>query len=656
MEMTNNDMEISMAMISDQCQTFATNISGNTTLDEEKNISNNIITSSTTIAISGSSSSCCNLSQTGSNDNADDEPSHSRKTNQKTKQMLLEDYLKILQATDSIMEPNIEATIKGFLRNGGHPEVVITSLTDSYRGLAKYCELLGDWLADLEGDRKIVHECFEKSLSSLLEKRFVSAIVDKNFEAAHDVDKWLPELLNHSTWRNLIYTLIEQNPRSKFLMKAIRMISDAGFQHEITNVHPAAQQIEVYSRMVLTAIDGFFLKHKKGPLTEDYEKSFAELTRVVCYSEHTYLFTQVLLHEIIKEEKNEAAAACTHLAQILRREAHKRKYQDTYDIHIALDGGYSDCDNDVKRTIYTMLSKKCLNQADIIRLYERYSSSEPPTVEFIQDPFFIDMLIDALFAYEGSKVQSNHRSKYTFLLSYASCSTSHDRNSEGENDEVKETQCIMEQILDSIRSEREFLKDIRLLLNGIAFSSIASGLLHYLKGFLLSDEILSELEVVHFVLLDEMATEHSGLHIRLFEVLCELYDRQSKLLQPAEMIIEKQRSVIDRFVHLLSVGFALPVVEKINKMFQEGQIDVSLARYFAVDVLDIIEPPYSEQFVETFLPIVLNREIFDKLTMKKISAAQQFIQYVTTETMEGNKEEVVMECESTASEVLSPST
>lgn len=61
-------------------------------------------------------------------------------------------------------------------------------------------------------------------------------------------------------------------------------------------------------------------------------------------------------------------------------------------------------------------------------------------------------------------------------------------------------------------------------------------------------------------------------------MLCELYDRQSKLLQPAETIIAKQRSIIDRFVHLLSVGFALPVIEKINKMFQEGQIDVSLVR------------------------------------------------------------------------------
>ncbi|VDM93514.1 unnamed protein product, partial [Onchocerca ochengi] len=406
--------------------------------------------------------------------------------------MLLEDYLKTLQATDSILEPNIEETIKGFLRNGGHPEVIITSLADNFRGLAKYCELLGDWLADLEGDRKIVHECFEKTLSSLFEKRFVAAVVDQNFEAADDVDKWLPELLEHSIWRNLIYTLIEQNPRSKFLMKAIRIISDAGFQHEITNVRPAAQQIEICSRMVLTAIDSFFLKRKKGPLTEDYEKAFAELTRV---------------------EKNEVAAACTHLAQILRREAHKRNYQDTYDIHIALDGGSDDCSSNVKRTIYTMLSKKCLNQADIIRLYEHYSSSEPPAVEFIQDPFFIDMLIDALFAYGGSKVQSNHRSKYIFLLSYASCNTSHGANGEEENEELKKIQCIMEQILDNIRSEREFLKDIRLLLNGIAFSSIASGLLHYLQGFLLSDKILSELEVIHFVLLDEMANEHSGLHI-----------------------------------------------------------------------------------------------------------------------------------------------
>lgn len=53
--------------------------------------------------------------------------------------------------------------------------------------------------------------------------------------------------------------------------------------------------------MVLNAIDNFFMKYKKGPLTEDYDKAFAELTRIVCYSEHTYFLTQVLLREIIKK-------------------------------------------------------------------------------------------------------------------------------------------------------------------------------------------------------------------------------------------------------------------------------------------------------------------------------------------------------------------
>lgn len=51
---------------------------------------------------------------------------------------------------------------------------------------------------------------------------------------------------------------------------------------------------------------------------------------------------------------------------MLRREAQKCNYQDTHDIHLSMNGD----DNDVKQSIYMMLSKKCLNQADIICLYE----------------------------------------------------------------------------------------------------------------------------------------------------------------------------------------------------------------------------------------------------------------------------------------------
>ncbi|CAG9532226.1 unnamed protein product [Cercopithifilaria johnstoni] len=646
MEIDDDDTQSSISSTGDRNQTIPSKIIEKIVAEGSgKKTSTITSTITSTTAIMGSASnSSYNLSRADSSD--DDYDYYSGR---KTKDLLLEDYRKTLQAPDSIMEPNIDATIKEFLRVGGQPEVIITSLSNSYRGVAQYCELVGNWLSDLEGDRQIVYECFEKSLCSLIEKRFVAEVVDKNFEAADDVDKWLPELLQHRIWRNLIYTLIEQNSRSKFLMKSIQIISESGFQHEITSVYPAAQQLEIYYRMVLTAIDDFFIKQKKGPMTEDYEKAFAELARVVCYSEHTYLFAQVLLHEIIKEEKNETAAACTCLSLMLRREAHKHNYQDTHDIHLSIDGS----DNEVKQSVYTMLSKKCLNQADIIRLYERYSSLKPPSIEFIQDSFFVDMLIDTLFAYKGNRIQSNHRSKYISLLCYASCHTSDDANNNRENEEIKKTKEIMEKILDNIRSERESLKDITLLLSGIEFPSIASGLLYYLQGFLLSDKILCELEVIHFVLLDEIATKHCGLHIRLFKMLCELYDRQSKFLQPAEVIIAKQRSIIDRFVHLLSVGFALPVIEKINKMFQEGQIDVSVVRYFAVEVLDIIETPYSEEFIETFLPIVLNQEIFDKITIIKVPSASRFIQDATSKTLDDNKGNMERGTTPVKSEVLS---
>lgn len=73
-----------------------------------------------------------------------------------------------------------------------------------------------------------------------------------------------------------------------------------------------------------------------------------------------------------------------------------------------------------------------------------------------------------------------------------------------------------------------------------------------------------------------------------------------------------------------------------------------LYRYFAVEVLDIIEPPYSEEFTETFLPILLHEEIFDKKAMEKAPAVNQFIQDATFKTVEGGSDENIMECETTA--------
>lgn len=61
-------------------------------------------------------------------------------------------------------------------------------------------------------------------------------------------------MIDHHTWRSLIYRLAEEYPDCLMLNFTIKLISDAGFQSEITSISTAAQQIEVYSRVLKTAI------------------------------------------------------------------------------------------------------------------------------------------------------------------------------------------------------------------------------------------------------------------------------------------------------------------------------------------------------------------------------------------------------------------
>ena len=82
----------------------------------------------------------------------------------------------------------------------------------------------------------------------------------------------------------------------------------------------------------------------------------------------------------------------------------------------------------------SMLTKKALNPADISKLFALYNASatssktasalstgadNPPPVELIRNPQFLELLVDALFV-PGSRINPDHKPKYIFLLAYAS--------------------------------------------------------------------------------------------------------------------------------------------------------------------------------------------------------------------------------------------
>lgn len=73
--------------------------------------------------------------------------------------------------------------------------------------------------------------------------------------------------------------------------------------------------------------------------------------------------------------------------------------------------------------------------------------------------------------------------------------------------------------------------------------------------------------------------------------------------------LELKKTLLDRMVHLLSRGYVLPVVSYIRKCLEKLDTDISLIRYFVTEVLDVIAPPYTSDFVQLFLPILENDSI-----------------------------------------------
>ncbi|KAL6732410.1 hypothetical protein Aduo_003172 [Ancylostoma duodenale] len=469
----------------------------------------------------------------------------------------------------------------------------------------------------------------ENTLATLIAKHFSPDIADTIFEDG-GVIEWLPELINHRRWRTLLYELMDQYPNCLMLNFAVKLISDAGFQTEISTVSSAAQQLDIFSRVLLTSIDTVLVEHRKGCLTAAYEKAFGELARVVCQAEHTYVYTIALLKAVGSSQGGRILAACEQMADSLRAEMEGREHETTA-LRTALAQTADDqVASHFTQALLNMVSRGELNPADVTIIYDQYILPLPPPISIIRDPLFIELLLDSLFHYQGPKTIPEHRFKYIFLLACAA-SVSETRSSNGRRTQSRLELDNCRQCLDDAVSLLEgmddLLAELNELLHAIKMPVVAAGVLYYVQTLLLSEEKTGDPPGAALCLLDHISTLHPNLHAKAFDICCQLYEKIAGENEAAEVIMERQRLVVDRLVHLLSVGGAIPVLEKVWEMFRDGQIDASLVRYFAMEVLEIIAPPFSDDLIALFLPLVSDEEIFDKAAQERFPAAGEFIQH-----------------------------
>ncbi|XP_041059663.1 negative elongation factor C/D isoform X1 [Carcharodon carcharias] len=535
-----------------------------------------------------------------------------------------QECLQKFSSRDYIMEPPIFNTLKRYFQAGGSPEHVIQMLSENYTAVAQTVNLLAEWLIQTGVEPSHVQETVENHLKNLLIKHFDPRKADSIFTEEGETPAWLEQMIAHVTWRDLFYKLAEAHPDCLMLNFTVKLISDAGYQGEITSVSTACQQLEVFSRVLRTSlatlVDGG---------EEHLEKNLPEFAKMVCHGEHTYLYAQSIMSVLAQEEQG--GAAVRRIAQEVQRYAHEKGH-DASQITLAL--GTAASYPRACQALGAMLSKGALNPADITVLYKMFTSMDPPPVELIRVPAFLDLFMQSLFK-PGSKINPEHKHKYIYILAYAASVVESWKKNKRFNinkDELKSTSKAIETVHNLCCNENkgasELVAELGTLYQCIRFPVVAMGVLKWVD-WTVSEPSYFQLQTdhtpVHLALLDEISTCHQLLHPQVLQLLVKLFETEHSQLDVMEQL-ELKKTLLDRMVHLLSRGYVLPVVSYIRKCLEKLDTDISLIRYFVTEVLDVIAPPYTSDFVHLFLPILENDSIVGTIkTEGECDAVAEFI-------------------------------
>ncbi|XP_065135718.1 negative elongation factor C/D [Paramisgurnus dabryanus] len=518
-----------------------------------------------------------------------------------------QECLQKFSSRDYIMEPTVFNTLKTYFQAGGSPEHVIQLLSENYSAVAQTVNLLAEWLIQMGVEPAQVQERVENHLKSLLIKHFDPQKADSIFTVEGETPAWLEQMIAHTTWRDLFYKLAEAHPDCLMLNFTVKLISDAGYQGEITSVSTACQQLEVFSRVLRTSLATLLDGGE-----QNLEKNLPEFAKMVCHGEHTYLFAQSMMSILAQEEQG--GSAMRRIGQEVQKYAHERGH-DASQITLAL--GTAAAYPRACQALGAMLSKGALNPADITVLFKMFSSMDPPPVELIRVPAFLDLFMLSLFK-PGAKINQDHKHKYIHILAYAASVVETWKKNKRVNinkDELKSTSKAIETVHNLCCNENkgatELVAELSTLYQCIRFPVVAMGVLKWVD-WTVSEPRYFQLQTdhtpVHLALLDEISTCHQLLHPQVLQLLIKLFETDHSQLDVMEQM-ELKKTLLDRMVHLLSRGYVLPVVGYIRKCLEKLNTDISLIRYFVTEVLDVIAPPYTSDFVQLFLPILENDSI-----------------------------------------------
>ncbi|PAA58078.1 hypothetical protein BOX15_Mlig027171g2, partial [Macrostomum lignano] len=524
-----------------------------------------------------------------------------------------------LAQPDFIMEDSklVLAEMAAFMLEVGDAEALTEHLVGGYEGAAQHCNILANWLVNFADESaEDAKSSIESSLADRVTAAFDPVAVDESIIAEDPVAflNWLTELVQFRQWRDLIYQLAQRHSTCAFLNWAIKEISERGFEEEMKHVPAACAKLPVFCRYLSTSLSKLLAEE----FDRSMEKDLEQLLDMACYGEATYLFSQVLLYNLAQTPVNGRGHTVRRLGQELEKAALARgRDVSRYSVQLCGAHHYPRATS----AMQSMLAKRQLNPADMLTLYQLYKQQDPPPAALLRLPLFVQLLTDALFLPESQEINAEYLHTYVYLLAVAAAARDSSSSLDtGHSGELSLTEAAIKRASDICRSNKHVMQSVRDLIKALRYPVVAYGVLGFVEKAL-SDERgcdLSQVEQasVYLILVDEVATNHPHLRPRILPMLCRLFEQFHPSLDELSQLEFKVR-LVDRFVHLMFVGHVEPVLDYMHSCLTSKLSDMSLLRHFVLEVLDMVEPPYTESFVRRLRPLVESPDIYNAIERKE---------------------------------------
>ncbi|KRZ80854.1 Negative elongation factor D [Trichinella papuae] len=554
-----------------------------------------------------------------------------------SKSMTIQKCMEKFRTPDFIMEGEFVSIAKEFISAGGNWKEAVEVIADSYVAHAQSCNVMAQAALSVGVNAYSVRKMLEDELAELIIKKFSPSHTDSLLHKPQEFHQILTSITSSTYWHPLIMKLHEKFPECTVIDYCVKAILNTGELSAITpQVATSIHQYAVFVKSLIIVLEEFL----KSSLHSDQSADALEkLAGIVCLREYGYFYVQTTLYHLITSEPT-----YSHVARFISYYLRKsRGMKDTVDVTISMYRIFYDYDCNLLESVHSMIRRKKPTAADIGLLYNTYNNAHAPSPELLCDPDCLDLLYDCVFR-KDSYLNDEILQKAVFLISYAAVLNDDCRPFRLENDHqicsdelnyFSKLLTKMRSILVSSRGKHDLLLRLQDIFGQMKHVAVATGVFHWIRSLVMAEDffkIHQEPLPTVFIILDEIVSLYSSLHEKVFELLTQLFNSDSIRQYGCDVRfqLERRRMIIDRMVHMFTYNYTLPVARFIRSKLNSSTADVSLFRYFLMEVLEVISPTYSANFIAAFAPIAQHPEIAhdEKLSEEQQQTLKQFLENV----------------------------